>query len=87
MYGNISSGNKHLLFGLTLYLLLYFVCVNREVTRLHRCVGLSEPSLVAYVISTKISRAGPYGPDATKPVFGVSVRARFKPVSSATETS
>ena len=28
-----------------------------------------------------------YGPQCTKPVFGVSYKARLKPVSSATETS
>ena len=54
MYGNISSGNKHLLFGLTLSIAILCMCEQGS-DKAAECVGLSEPSLVAYVISTKIS--------------------------------
>ena len=43
----------------------------KAVHRQHICTGLSEPSLLAYVISTKFSCAGPYmGLVARKPAFG-----------------
>ena len=44
--------------------------------------------ICAYRIITENLFAGPYmGLAARKPVFGVSDKASFKPVSSATETS
>ena len=49
-----SSGARCLIFGRTLRLLPYFMCANSG------CAGSPEPSLVAYVISTKISCAGSF---------------------------
>ena len=50
--------------------------ITKALIRLHRCPGLSFPLLFAYL-----------GLVARKPVFRVSNKASFKPVSSATEKS
>ena len=39
---------------------LWFCALRKAQTSLHRCAGTTEPSPLAYVISTKTSCAGPY---------------------------
>ena len=51
------------------------------------CANLPEPILLTDAIRTKARALAHMGLDATKPVFGVSDKARLKPVSLATETS
>ena len=53
MYVQLSSGAKDMKSGLTLC-----VPVLKAPARMRICVGLSEPLLFAFAISTKISCAG-----------------------------
>ena len=50
-----------LIFGWTLCLLPYFMCISKALPRLRGWAGSPEPSLIAYVVSTIISWAGSFG--------------------------
>ena len=55
----------------------------KALARLHKCAGLPEPSLVAFVISTIISWAGTNESSHEE----TCLQIRHKPACSATETS
>ena len=52
------KGARVIIFGLSLHLLPYFVCVSSKGSGEYETAALSEPSLLA--INIKISCAGPY---------------------------
>ena len=48
---------------------------------------MKSKRMMLYLLSHDVGSGNDMGLDATKPVFGVSDKVSFKPVSSATETS
>ena len=61
MHVQLSSGARQVKFDLMFHLLSY-LCVRavEAVARMRRYAGLWEPSLLTYVMTTKISCAGLY---------------------------